>query len=183
MLAAFCLAETPNSGLTYYDGEGTLSAYKTHDRDPVLFADGVELVWRNGEDTTGCGDTQHCPNQYCAPGQDAAEEGEGQGEGDTSYHPAHYEILTYVYEWPAAGSVAQPLGKEQAGQDGVHWLEWLGERGWLDASAVAQASERLVAGDSALLTIVGAYSDGAAGVGEWGEKKGQRGARQVARLL
>ena len=51
----FC-TETPNSGLTYYDGEGTLSAYKTHDRDPVLFADGLQLVWRNGEDTAGCGD-------------------------------------------------------------------------------------------------------------------------------
>ena len=27
--------KTPNSGLTYFDGKGTLSAYKVHDRDPV----------------------------------------------------------------------------------------------------------------------------------------------------
>ena len=60
--------KTPNSGLTYYDKKGTLSAYKTHDRDPLFFDDGMQLVFRNSESTTGCGDTQHCPNQYCAPG-------------------------------------------------------------------------------------------------------------------
>eukprot|EP00662_Eupelagonemidae_sp_cell21_P016368 gene16368-24608_t len=54
--------KTPNSGLTYFDGHGTLSAYKTHDRDPLLFDDGFRLVFRNGEVTTGCGDPEHCPN-------------------------------------------------------------------------------------------------------------------------
>ncbi len=33
--------ETPNSGLAYFDGHGTLSAYETHDRDPILFHDGL----------------------------------------------------------------------------------------------------------------------------------------------
>jgi hypothetical protein len=48
--------KTPNSGLTYYDGAGTLSVYKNHDRDPLLFDNGFKLVFRNMEDTTGCGD-------------------------------------------------------------------------------------------------------------------------------
>ena len=60
--------KTPNSGLTVYDGKGTLSAYKVHDRDPILFDDGLQLVFRNMESTTGCGDMAHCPNQYCKPG-------------------------------------------------------------------------------------------------------------------
>ena len=59
--------KTPNSGLTYYDGNGTLSAYKTHDRDPVLWHDGIKLVFRNCETTAGCGDLEHCPNQFCPP--------------------------------------------------------------------------------------------------------------------
>jgi hypothetical protein len=42
--------------------------HKTHDRDPILFNDGLSLVFRNMEDTTGCGNVSHCPNQYCAPG-------------------------------------------------------------------------------------------------------------------
>ena len=48
--------KTPNSGLTYFDGHGTLSVYKNHDRDPLLFDNGFKLVFRNMEDTTGCGD-------------------------------------------------------------------------------------------------------------------------------
>ena len=37
--------KTPNSGLTYYDGKGTLSAYKTHFKDPVLFNDGLKVCY------------------------------------------------------------------------------------------------------------------------------------------
>ena len=71
--------KTPNSGLTYYDHKGTLSAYKTHDRDPIFFDDGMTLVFRNSETTTGCGDTQHCPNQYCPPGATATRTGTEEG--------------------------------------------------------------------------------------------------------
>ena len=41
--------------------------YKTHDRDPVMWNDGMQLVFRCGEATEGCGDTGHCPNQFCPP--------------------------------------------------------------------------------------------------------------------
>ena len=60
----------PNSGLTYFDHHGGLNVYKTHDRDPILWNDGMQLVFRCSEDTTGCGDTEHCPNQFCDPGVD-----------------------------------------------------------------------------------------------------------------
>lgn len=69
------LNKGPNSGLTYFDGHGSVNAYKTHDRDPILWNDGMQLVFRCSEDTQGCGDTDHCPNQFCpsttAPKDDA----------------------------------------------------------------------------------------------------------------
>ena len=36
--------KTPNSGLTYFDHKGTVGVYKTHDRDPVVWNDGMKLV-------------------------------------------------------------------------------------------------------------------------------------------
>jgi len=60
--------KTPCSGLSYYDGRGTLSGYKMHDRDPVFFNDGLVLTFRNNENTYGCGSMDLCPSQYCAPG-------------------------------------------------------------------------------------------------------------------
>ena len=63
--------KTPNSGVTYYDGKGTLSVYKTHDRDPLLWDNGFQLIFRNMEDTTGCGDLEHCPNQWCSQNHEA----------------------------------------------------------------------------------------------------------------
>ena len=36
-----------------YKSGGSMSAYKTHERDPLFFAEGLKLVWRNGEDTVG----------------------------------------------------------------------------------------------------------------------------------
>jgi len=54
--------KTPNSGLSYYDGRGTLSVYKMHDRDPVLFNDGLILTFRNNENTNGCGSMDLCPS-------------------------------------------------------------------------------------------------------------------------
>jgi hypothetical protein len=63
--------KTPNSGLTYFDHKGTLAVYKTHDRDPVVWRDGMSLVFRVGEVTQGCGDCDHCPNQFCPPNKTA----------------------------------------------------------------------------------------------------------------
>ena len=59
---------SPASGLTYYDGVGTLSAYKVHERDAVVFTDGLELVWRNCEATAGSGNATHCPDRWCGGG-------------------------------------------------------------------------------------------------------------------
>lgn len=54
--------KTPESGLTYYDGKGILSAYKMHDRDPIIFNNGFNLIFRNNEKTQGCGTMELCPS-------------------------------------------------------------------------------------------------------------------------
>jgi hypothetical protein len=58
--------KTPQAGLTY-KAAGAVSAYKVHDRDPILFADGLNLTFRNGEVTGGCGTMEKAPNQWCPP--------------------------------------------------------------------------------------------------------------------
>jgi len=62
--------KTPNSGLTYFK-QGTLGAYKTHTIDPVVFRNGMQLIFRRCEKTQGCGSMAYCPNMYCPPGSDA----------------------------------------------------------------------------------------------------------------
>eukprot|EP00937_MAST-01D_sp_MAST-1D-sp2_P006755 g6755.t1 len=76
--------KTPASGLTY-KADGKVSAYKVHDRDPLLFSDGLKLVFRNGETTTGCGDEGHCPDQWCSPGAEPA------GRGAAAAAPVAYD--------------------------------------------------------------------------------------------
>lgn len=100
--------KTPNSGLTYFNESGSLGVYKTHDRDSVVWHDGMQLVFRNCEATAGCGDLQHCPNQYCPPGATAS----------SAMHAGHYKpmgragtaaprdltvtysTLVWLYQWP-----------------------------------------------------------------------------------
>jgi hypothetical protein len=44
----------PNSGFTHYATEGgnvTLSAYRVHEADPIVFSNGAKLTWRNGDAT------------------------------------------------------------------------------------------------------------------------------------
>jgi len=65
--------KTENSGLTFFEeGKGTLGAYKTMTEDPILFQNGMQLVFRRCESTAGCGSMELCPNQYCPPNVTAA---------------------------------------------------------------------------------------------------------------
>jgi hypothetical protein len=44
-----------NSGLTYKnEATSSMSAYRVHERDPMLFTKGMQLVWRNSEDPLEC---------------------------------------------------------------------------------------------------------------------------------
>lgn len=104
---------TPHShapGLTYYDGRGTLSAYKTHTHDPVLFRGGMALVFRNCEVTSGCGTPTMCPDRFCYPGHDGVSQGRDLTDTVEEILKLHrrvpsnvdavYTTLVWVYDWP-----------------------------------------------------------------------------------
>jgi hypothetical protein len=118
--------KTPLSGLTFYDGKGTLSAYRTHIRDPLLFNKGAELEWRNCEETVGCGNTTYCPNQvgeqrekgeikmqekpsrplclrlqFCMPGEPAQERHPSPLKSVANENGVVYSTLVWAYTWPS----------------------------------------------------------------------------------
>ena len=41
----------PVSGETHKPGDGTFSGYRVHEQDPLLFANGARMQWRNGDVT------------------------------------------------------------------------------------------------------------------------------------
>ena len=75
-----------NSGLTYIEKPGTMSAYKFFETDPLLFTKSFTLRWRCGE-TVGSGKND-CPNLY-------------NGSRLASPKLANTVVTTYtwVYEW------------------------------------------------------------------------------------
>ena len=75
-----------NSGLTYREKPGTMSAYKFFETDPLLFTKSFTLRWRCGE-TVGSGKND-CPNFY-------------NGSRLASPKLANTVVTTYtwVYEW------------------------------------------------------------------------------------
>eukprot|EP00040_Diaphanoeca_grandis_P026129 m.145871 g.145871 ORF g.145871 m.145871 type:complete len:101 (+) comp30457_c1_seq7:1031-1333(+) len=59
----------PNSGLTYKnDTSFTISAYRVHERDPVVFQRGLRFVWRNSDELPtpldGLGETTSTPPSW-----------------------------------------------------------------------------------------------------------------------
>ena len=80
-----------DSGLTYKNDPGTMSAYKFFENDPVLFSKSFELIWR-------CGDTvdvnmQGCPSDWPPP-----RPGETQSKhSNRLYNPRDSVVTTYVW--------------------------------------------------------------------------------------
>jgi len=146
---------TAKNGAVYSTWHGTLSAYKTHDRDPLLFEDGFKLMFRNNEVTTGCGDTEHCPNQYCRPGEQPKHFDDIFNEQTPSRvaDGALYRTLVWVYEWPQAPAHAEtPL----------RLIARLGMRGLLSVEEEAAIQERLLANEPRLEAALTAYAKEAA---------------------
>jgi len=94
--------KTPNSGLTYFDRVGTMSAYKLHLRDPLLFTSGLQLVWRNNEETTGTGNMSYCPQVW-----------KGSSAPHTNYRKpapldtAIFSTYVWVYEYPTTPQLSE----------------------------------------------------------------------------
>jgi len=184
--------KTPESGLTYFDGHGTLSVYKIHDRDPVLWNNGFQLIFRNCETTTGCGDLQHCPNQFCAPNASAVDleatatdgwhapplkyvaEGLTAGKGSTD---AEYKTAVWTYEWPASAEKKQQVQQKDGTAAALAYVVALGAEGLLTEAVERNLVVRLSRGDAALASAVAAYGSSATS----GDAR-QRAARIISGL-
>ena len=84
------LFHSDNSGLTYIQGPGTISAYKFFENDPILFTKSLLLRWRCGE-TVGS-ETDDCPNDFKSPS--------GHRNAPSSgLKTAVVTTYTWVYEW------------------------------------------------------------------------------------
>ena len=99
--------KTENSGLTFFDGKGSVSAYKVHTNDLVFTQGGGELKWRVGEVTTGCGDMGHCPNQFC-PGGKPIEGMPTSPPKKSNFVSSNVTYTTMVmrYEWAETAEMA-----------------------------------------------------------------------------
>ncbi len=188
------------TGWSSYKSQGSVSAYKTHDRDPLFFSEGLKLVWRNGEDTVGCGDMQHCPAQYCPPTslrhdtvgtleeqEVVKQEDEGRktsgdvaaSSSEKGWVPAVYTSTVWVYEWPTQSSA--PTVENDATQQDSQWLNQLRDSGLLDNKIAERAQNVLRRSDDEtarrLLAVVRAYRV------QGGDAARANGARQVARVV
>lgn len=76
----------PMSGLLHYHANTTLSAYRVHQVDPIIFNSGFRLRWRNGEKA------DPASGQKCT----------AIDSGNVIGHPgvSHVTFYAYVYQWP-----------------------------------------------------------------------------------
>eukprot|EP00935_MAST-01C_sp_MAST-1C-sp1_P001287 g1287.t1 len=192
--------KTPNSGLTYFDGHGTLSAYKTHDRDPVLWSDSLKLVFRNCESTTGCGTMAQCPNQFCPPNATAVETRDAQQQQRdveaTKPMPrlagqqtskagtaAYYKTLVYTYERPK-GAEDHQLQTHQLQQqqrrvaECLRFVVRLGSAKLLSVAAEQALVRAITTKDERVLAAVAAYAEQEQKQGE-----GQKAQQELQLLL
>lgn len=76
-----------NSGLTYINPPGMMSAYKFFENDPLLFTKSLELIWRCGETING---NDGCPNDWPPP---------GETESASSHTPKLASTVVTTYAW------------------------------------------------------------------------------------
>merc|ERR1712217_281980 len=109
----------------------------------------------NMEVTEGCGDTEHCPNQYCRPGEkpkfletlQVSETSDGQIE------TAAYNTLVWVYEWPRETSSMKAFGEPS-----VRLVARLGSLSLLGVDEELTLQKRLLAKEPEAEKLISAYA-------------------------
>lgn len=101
--------KTSQAGLTYFNrSTNTIAAYKIHIEDPILYTDGMRIQFRNCEQTAGCGDESHCPNQFCTATQKALQVQQAVEQPSVKgANIAEYSTLVLAYEWPKAAATGE----------------------------------------------------------------------------
>ncbi|XP_062503637.1 uncharacterized protein LOC134180488 [Corticium candelabrum] len=89
------LYHNDNSGLTFKDKKGSMSAYKFFDNDPMLFTTSLALMWRCGEKINGA---DGCPNDFPRPStQDNHRLGDAVGK--LQLQNTNTTAYVWVYQW------------------------------------------------------------------------------------
>lgn len=89
------LYHNDNSGLTFKDGKGSMSAYKFFENDPMLFSKSLGLMWRCGEKINGA---DGCPNDFPRPPGDSGKL-EEDSIGKAQLQDTNTTAYVWVYEW------------------------------------------------------------------------------------
>ncbi len=94
-----------NSGLTFKnDTSHAMSAYRVHERDPIVFSSGIRLVWRNSEDPLECPFTWPWPPTGRAASEHLQRAAEARKQrapsaSESQLVPVDVEFLVWTYEW------------------------------------------------------------------------------------
>jgi hypothetical protein len=89
------LYHNENSGLTFKDGKGSMSAYKFFENDPILFSKSLALIWRCGEKIDG---VDGCPSAF-PPLKDRSEHRLKEEVGKPQLQDTVTTAYVWVYEW------------------------------------------------------------------------------------
>ena len=146
--------QTENSGLTYFDHRGGLSAYKSHERDPVFWHDGMEVTWRNYEQVGGCGNATHCPSMFCR----------NDTQNHRRWHMPHetkatYSTLLWTYEWPSKTTPTRPLQTDPELEKLLQVVLQLHEKGITSEAEDAQLVDHVLKGDKKLCALLAGLSE------------------------
>ena len=152
---------TSQAGLTYFNrSTSTLAAYKTHIEDPILWRDGMRLRFRNCEETAGCGDMNHCPNQFCSTDQRAQQltasplpSHVSSKQGDVG-DVAEYSTLVFTYEWPKSAN--ELVDRTSAA---LRMIQNLVSVASLNEAAEDAATDRVLDGDDGIVSLLTAFSE------------------------
>lgn len=144
------------SGLTYADGHD-FSMYKTlAGRDLVLWSAGMNLTWRNQEESSG---PLACPTAWGAPADSSAVDSavaavrarnaarSARRGGALRTGPDNVNALVWLYTWPAATELLTFRGRPAAQPPAVtaaHVLRSLVASGALPAASEAAAMDLLL---------------------------------------
>lgn len=92
--------KTSQSGVTYKTGPGQVSMFKVHDsRDYILWQQGMNLTWRNEEDS--------CPTTWPWPGPQVSSTKSVANDKSKriGQAPATVDTLVFMYTWPSDSSL------------------------------------------------------------------------------
>jgi len=136
----------------------TLTAYKHHDRDLIIFNKGLSLVFRNYEDTTGCGDLLHCPQQWCGEnGNNCAEIDRSENyikSPDRTRAVANYSTLIWVYEWPTSSNDLKEDSEKSTKSAAFGYAAILSSSGVLSSNEEELLFDALFKGDDSTTALL-----------------------------